>query len=495
MGRVKRYIALDLGAETSRCAVVTLENHRVALENVHRFPTFYVGYEKGMYWDILAIYREIIKGLTKIRKAFGTDFEGIGVDAWGVDYVLLDSEQRIISYPYHYRDGRTESVMKRVLRRIAKKDIYGTVGIQFVQFNTLFQLLSEKERATSFLQLANKMLLIPDFINLLLSGKMKAEFSVASTTSLADPVRRDWAWGLIDRFELPRKLFPEMVQPGTVLGNLLPLVAKKTGLRAGTPVIATSGHDTASAVASMPAGGDTNWAFLSSGTWSLMGIELDKPLLSSRAMTHNFTNEGGVMGTTRFLKNIAGLWPLQESKRYWAERSKNFSYKSLVDIARKEKPVNAWIDLDDNRFFKAGEMPNKVQDFLRETGQPHRSDIGFLVRVILESLAFHYRKTLKEIENVTDKKVALLHVVGGGVKNPLLMQLASDALARKVCAGPSEGTIIGNAGTQAIATGAVSGLEEWRGIVADSFRLKIYLPRDAGYFENNKRAFEDILRD
>ena len=275
--------------------------------------------------------------------------------------------------------------------------IYSKTGIQFAQFNTLFQLLAEKKRKSSLLNIADTMLLMPDYLNYFLSGVKRAEFSIASTTSLADPNTRDWSWELIDSFGLPKNIFPRMVEPGTKLGMISPWVASKTGIDNNTPIIASAGHDTASAVVSVPAS-KGNWAFLSSGTWSLMGVELKKPLPGPDSMKYNFTNEGGAKGTTRFLKNIIGLWPIQECRRYWMNKGDEYNYIQLADMAKSEGFVKSWIDLDDIRFLKAGEMPEKIIAYLKETGQTVRTDIGFIIEVVLESLAFSYRKTIKEIE-------------------------------------------------------------------------------------------------
>ena len=494
MSQERKFIAFDLGAESGRCVVVRLKDKKLTLNEVHRFVTHSVRYEKGFHWDILALYKEILKGLSEAGKAFGSQFDGIGVDTWGVDYVLVDAEGRIIGNPYHYRDDRTDGVMEEAFTIVREEKIYAKTGIQFAQFNTLFQLFSEQKRSSSFLCLAQKMLLMPDFMNSLLSGVAKAEFSIASTTSLTDPVTRDWAWDLIDTFQFPRQLFQEMVEPATVLGTLLPSIAKNTGLGSDIPVIATAGHDTAAAVMSVPADSRANWGFLSSGTWSLMGVELDRPMLTPAAMQHNFTNEGGIAGTTRFLKNIIGLWPLQECRRQWAENSVDYSYAALTDLAEWQGFVKAWVDLNDPRFFKAGDMPNKVLAYLEETGQPAKSDAGYIVRVILESLAFSYRKTWKEIETLTGRRLTKLHAVGGGIQNELLMQLTADALGCQVFAGPVEGTVIGNGGGQALATGAVSDLEEWRRVVANSVSPKVYQPGDSDYFNDRDDAFEALVR-
>ncbi len=488
-----KFIGFDLGAESGRCVVGKLSDNKLTLHEVHRFTTHSIKYDEGFHWDILAIYEEIKKGLINAQKEFGSEFDGIGIDTWGVDYVLIDKDGRIIGYPYHYRDDRTDDIMKQAFQILPKEEIYSKTGIQFAQFNTLFQLISETKQKSNLLNITDKMLLIPDYLSFLLTGKKKAEFTIASTTSLLDSSTRKWSWELIDAFCLPRRIFPEIIDPGTTIGNLLPSIANQTGLNQNIPVIASASHDTASAVASIPAF-ENNWAFLSSGTWSLMGVELKQPLLTCEAMEHNFTNEGGIENTIRFLKNIIGLWPIQECKRYWHERSKEYSYSELTSWASANGFAKAWIDLNDPRFLKAGEMPEKIISYLKETNQQVKSDIGFVIRVVLESLAFSYRNTLNEIETISGKKIKRLHSVGGGIQNELLTQLTADAIGRDVIAGPVEGTIIGNLGVQAIATGAIKDLYTWRMIVANSFELKNYKPQNSIYFNDNENCFKKILR-
>jgi rhamnulokinase len=488
----KRFIGFDLGAESGRCVVGTLDEGNLALEEVHRFTTHTVRFHGGFHWDILAIAEEMLKGLVHARKSHGPDFQGIGVDTWGVDYVLVDPDGRVLGYPYHYRDDRTDIIMPEAFAVVTKETLYGKTGIQFMQFNTVFQLLAEKKRRLNLLGPAGAMLLIPDFFNYMFSGVMKSEYTVASTTGLIDPVSRQWSWELIERFGIGRHIFPALVEPGTILGPLLPALASKTGLHPGIPVIATACHDTASAVVSVPATGGS-WSFLSSGTWSLMGVELKKPVLTPASMKYNFTNEGGVDGTIRFLKNIAGLWPVQECRRCWMEEKKEFSYPGLSALAREAGFAGAWVDLTDPRFLKAGEMPEKILKFVRETGGEPKTGPGWIIRVVLESLAFSYRKTIREIQDVTGVRIDRLHAVGGGIQNDLLAQFAADATGLTVYAGPVEGTIVGNIGVQAVARGIVSGYPEWRKIVAGSFDLKVYRPRDTGYFDANEKQYERIL--
>ena len=493
MAEEKKYIGFDLGAESGRCIVAILKNQKIKLHEVHRFTTHNINYFAGFHWDILAIFEDMVTGLKKAHESFGSIFDGIGVDTWGVDYVLVDSEDRILGYPYHYRDDRTDQMMEKAFSIMSKSIIYNRAGIQFAQYTTIFQLLAEKEKKLNLLAVADKMLLIPDFLKFLLSGVKKAEYSIASTTSLTDPEKRDWSKELIESFGFPENIFPEMVEPGTRLGTLLPNISRRTGLSSDIPIIANAGHDTASAVVSVPAQpGD--WAFLSSGTWSLMGVELNKPLITTEALEHNFTNEGGMEGKTRFLKNIIGLWPIQECRRYWQAKGHEFSYAELMEMAKKVETNSAWIDLDDIRFLKAGEMPEKILSYLKETGQPLKEDVGHIIRTVIESLAFTYRTTIKEIEEVSGRQIKRLHAVGGGIKNELLNQLTADALGYDVIAGPVEGTVVGNIGVQAIATGAVSNLQEWRNIVVNSFDLKVYKTENAEYFNTNETNYQKVMR-
>jgi rhamnulokinase len=487
-----RFIGFDLGAESGRCVVGTLHDGKLTLDEVHRFTTHTVRFHGGFHWDILAIAEEMMRGLVNARKSHGPDFEGIGVDTWGVDYVLVDPDGRVLGYPYHYRDDRTDTIMPEAFAVVPKEALYGKTGIQFMQFNTVFQLLAEKKRRLNLLGPAGAMLLIPDFFNFMFSGVMKSEYTIASTTGLIDPEKRIWSWELIEKLGIPRHIFPGIVEPGTILGPLLPGIASRTGLNPGIPVIATACHDTASAVVSVPATGGS-WSFLSSGTWSLMGVELRKPVLSPASMKRNFTNEGGVDGTIRFLKNLAGLWPVQECRRCWMEEKKEFSYSQLSALAGEAGFAGAWVDLADPRFLKAGEMPEKILGFVREAGGEVKTGPGWIIRVVLESLAFSYRKTIGEIEEITGVRIDRLHAVGGGIQNELLAQLAADATGLTVYAGPVEGTIVGNIGVQAVARGVVSGYAAWRKLVADSFNLKIYRPRDAAYFDANEKAFGSIM--
>jgi len=487
-----KFIGFDLGAESGRCIAAELKGQTITLTEVHRFPSRTVNLQTGLHWDVKAVFDELIIALQKAKAKFGADFDGIGVDTWGVDYALISSDGELISLPSHYRNDRTDGVIEESIKILPKDKVYELAGNQPAQYNTLYQLLAEKKQNPERLSSADKFLLMPDYFNFLLSGKQRGEYSIASTTNLTNPVNRNWSRELIKAFGLPENIFAEIIEPGTVVGTLLPEIAEKTGLNKSIPIIATAGHDTASAVAAIPVD-ETGSAFLSSGTWSLMGIELDKPILNNKALNCGFTNEGGVNKTTRFLKNIIGLWPIQECKRSWEAEGTDYNYAQLTVLAAKAGPANAWVNLSDERFLKPGNMPQKICSFLSETNQICKDDPGFIIRVIIESLAFTYKKTLNEIEDITGKKIEKLNMTGGGIQNELLTRYTADAIGRKVIAGPVEGAVAGNIGVQALAIGAIPDIKTLRNIVANSFEMKEFEPANAKYYTENEKVYENIL--
>ena len=445
-----------------------------------------------LLWDILAIFAEIKTGLVNAARQFGPDFDGISVDTWGVDYVLLDADGRLLGYPYHYRDSRTDGVMEATWETVPREAIYRQTGIQFMPINTLYQLRAEQHQSLDLLTVADKLLLMPDYLLYLLCGVQRAEYSIASTTQLADPHQRDWAWDLIDQLDLPRHLFPAMIEPGTPLGSLRSDLAEETGLDTNIPVIAGAGHDTAAAVAAVPAL-EANWAYLSSGSWSLMGVERHEPLINDETLVGNFTNEGGVDGTVRFLKNIAGLWLVQACRHAWAEQGQDLDYAELATLAARQPSTQAWVDPDDPRFLQPGDMPGRVLAFLQETGQAYQNDIGWIVRCVLESLAFKYRYVFKQLETLTGRRLDRLHAVGGGIQNTVLCQMTADAIGKTVVAGPVEGTVVGNLGMQAIATGHLDGLHTLRQMVARSFEVRTYQPGDTSYWDEHNATFQALV--
>jgi len=491
MSEERKYIGFDLGAESGRCVVAILKDNHLELNEVHRFPTHNYKDESGFHWDINLIFNEIITGLKDANNKFGPKYESIGIDTWGVDYALIDKKNNLFNDPYHYRDDRTDSIMEKAFSVIGKERIFNIAGTQFQQFNTMFQLFAEMDNDPDKLNDSDKVLLMPDYLNFLLTGEKKAEYTIASTTGLVNPTKRDWSWELIEAFGFPKNVFAEIVEPGTKLGTLLSSIAEEVGINAETPVVATACHDTASAVVSVPAIND-NWAFLSSGTWSLMGVEINDPILSEEAMKYNFTNEGGFEKSIRFLKNMIGLWPIQECRRSWKAEGKDYTYQYLTDKAFGIENNNKWLNLNDKRFLKAGNMPDKINAFLEETNQGSTESIGEVIRTVLESLALNYKKTLEEIESITNNKILKLHAVGGGIQNELLNQLTADSLGIEVLAGPIEGTIIGNIGVQAISSSLVKNVAEWRDIVSNSFSPKVYRPRNTQYFKDCRNKFEEV---
>lgn len=493
MIKEKKYIGFDLGAESGRCVVAILKEDHLELNEVHRFPTHNYRDESGFHWNIKLIFDEIITGLKEANIKYGKEFESIGIDTWGVDYALIDHKNELLNDPYHYRDDRTDTIMEEAFSVVNKEIIYEIAGIQFMQFNTLFQLLADKKNDPISVNNTNTMLLIPDYLNFLLTGKKSAEYTIASTSGLTNPLKRDWSWELIEAFGIQKDIFPKIIEPGTILGPLLQSIAKETGLNADIPVIASTGHDTAAAVVSVPAN-DKNWAFLSSGTWSLMGVEINDPILNQDALRYNFTNEGGFENSIRFLKNIIGLWPIQECRRFWNSNGNEYSYQYITDKADEAGNSGRWINLNDKRFLKVGDMPNKINAFLEETNQSPAENIGEIIRIVLESLAFNYKKTIEVINTMTGQKIPKLHAVGGGIQNELLNQLTADALGIEVIAGPIEGTIVGNIGVQAIASNAVNDLVAWRKVVKNSFSPKVFKPVNTSYFEKNRSKFDEVCQ-
>ena len=466
-----------------------LEDGRLALEEIHRFPSAVVRVLGSLRWDVLRIYEELKTGLREISRR-NLPIAGVSVDSWGVDYVLVNAVHPMLSPPFHYRDERTASTYTKVRESVGSKLIFEETGIQFMPINTIYHLASDVEKSRALLELADCFLMIGDYFNYLFSGVPRVDESNASTTQLYNPRTRSWSELLIERCGMPRKIFPELVPPGTVLGQILPEVAAETGL-ADVQVIASCSHDTGEAVAAVPSQ-DGGWAFLSSGTWSLIGVELERPLITEEARAHNFTNEAGYGGTTRFLKNIVGLWILQESRRAWARQGLNLDYASLTAEAEKAQPFRSLINPNAARFAKPGEMPETISAYCRETGQPAPETPGQYTRCILESLALSYRTTLSEIEQITGRSISRLHIVGGGSQSALLNQFAANAIQRQVIAGPVEATAAGNILIQAISLGQVESLAALRKIVRNSFPLQTFGPLDAESWQEAYDRFTQL---
>jgi len=467
------FLAVDLGAESGRVVLGRFEGERMTFEEVHRFPNVPVRLPDGLRWDVLRILGEIEDGIAKAAKDGGR-IESLGIDAWGVDFGLLDRDGCLISNPYHYRDPRTEGMQERAFGRMSKEEIYETTGIQFMPINTLYQLLAMED--SSLLPAAQTLLLIPDLIRYWLTGEKACEFTAASTTQLCDARSGGWARGLVEDMRLPGRIFGEIVPPGTQVGRLLPGVAKVTGAKEGLPVTAVASHDTASAVVAAPAENE-NFAYISSGTWSLVGVELPEPAIAPEGMRANFTNEGGFGGTTRFLKNVMGLWLLQECRRNWAREGREYSYEELARFAEEAPMDGPLVDPDHPLFLSPGDMPSRIRRLCRTTGQEGPEEPGAMTRCVLESLALKYRWALEKAEEITGRRVGVVHIVGGGARNELLCQLTADATRRLVRAGPVEATALGNLMVQAYAGGWLSSLGEIRESVRRSVEVRDYEPR------------------
>ena len=446
----------------------------VDLEEIHRFPSAMVRVLGSLRWDVLRIYEELKAGLRKIASR-DIPIRGISVDSWGVDYVLINSVHPMISPPFHYRDERTARPYETVREKVGAKLIFEETGIQFMPINTIYHLTSDVEKSSALLDAADCFLTIGDYFNYLFSGVACVDESNASTTQLFNPQTRSWSERLIERCGFPRKIFPKVVPPGTILGPLLPEVSAETGLK-DVQIIASCSHDTGEAVAAVPAHGD-DWAYLSSGTWSLIGVELPRPLISEEIRKHNFTNECGYGGTTRFLKNIVGLWILQESRRSWAKQGLELDYAGLTEEAKKAEPFRSIINPNAARFAKPGDMPERVVAYCQETGQSAPETPGQVSRCVLESLALSYRAALDEIEELTGRVIRKLHIVGGGSQSALLNQFAANATQREVVAGPVEATAAGNVLIQALALGQIESVQALREIVRDSFPLHTFKPQ------------------
>lgn len=486
-----RFLAFDLGAESGRLVLGIVEGGRIHLEVIHRFRTEGLVMLGVRQWDLARIYEEMVVGLAEAVRLHGPDFDGIGVDTWGVDFGLLAKDGQLLGNPVHYRDHRTEGMFEKAFERVPKAELYGKTGIQFLPFNTVYQLLSLVEGEATSLQVADRLLLMGDLFGYLLSGVQACEYSNASTTQLLDPWQRDWDAELLERFEIPRHILKTPVAPGTVLGPVLPEIAAKTGLSPATPVIAPATHDTASAVAAVPVSDtEETWAYLSSGTWSLLGAELEAPFVNEASLAEDFTNEGGVQGTIRFLKNIFGLWLVQECRRKWEWDGDKRDYETLTTEASASPPFRSLIDLSDPRLFAPDDMPALIQSLCRDSSQPVPESRGEMVRCALESLGLKYRQTLRTLDKVLERRTERLYIIGGGVQNRLLCQMTADACGIPVTAGPVEATAIGNIGVQALAAGAVDSLAAMRALSAASGDTVDYLPENRAAWDEAARAFD-----
>jgi len=476
-------LAIDLGAESGRALVGSFDGSRLSLTTAHRFANVPVRLGGTLYWDFPRLFGDVLDG---VRAALQHgQLASLGVDSWGVDFGLLDARGRLLGNPVHYRDSRTQGMLDRASELVGKQRIYAETGIQLLPINTLYQLVSMVEANDRQLQLADQLLMIPDLIHHFLCDSQVGEYTNATTTQCFDVAHGTWATSLLSDLGIPPRLFPEVVQPGTRLGTLRADVAGDVG--GDLIVIAPATHDTASAVAGTPL--DRHTAFLSSGTWSLVGVELPGPVITDAAREGNLTNEGGVAGTVRLLKNVMGLWLVQEARRALGSTT---SYEELTHQAAGAPAFTAFVDPDDERFLRPGNLPSNVRAFCAETGQAAPADGASLVRVLLESLALKYAVVLRQVEAVCGTALEAIHVVGGGANNALLCQLTANASGLPVLAGPAEATSLGNLVVQAIALGELASIAEARAMVAASFAPRRYEPQ--GDWSEPRQRFDELLR-
>jgi rhamnulokinase len=490
MSRNQVCLAVDLGAGSGRVVAGIYSDARLELVELNRFPNDPVKQSDGWHWNFEALLAHIKQGVALAAKQYGDAVVSVGVDAWGVDYGLLDAGGKLLCAPFQYRDGRTQGMQEAAFRRMPRKEIYQRTGIQFMFFNTLFQLLAEAN-SPARLEKAERLLFMPDLVHYFLTGVDVNEKSIASTSQLLNPATQAWDHGLVRAMGLPERIFGKLVEAGTVLGELQPGAAAETGAK-HLRVIAPAAHDTASAVVGVPAE-EPEPVFLSSGTWSLMGRELSRPAISEASYQATFSNEGGVFGTTRFLKNIAGMWLLQECKRVWDAAGKPVSYSDLIAQAEKSPPFAAFVDPDATAFQTPTNMVDALAAFCRQSGQTAPANPGACTRTILESLALKYRFVKESLARVTGKPIDRIYIVGGGSQNELLNQFAADALNCTVVAGPVEATSIGNIIMQLYALGEIRSLAEGRALVRHSFETKIFEPKNPGAWNDACARFQTFL--
>jgi rhamnulokinase len=475
MAETRHYLAVDLGASSGRVVLGEWDGARFALSEVHRFPNGAVRIQDGLYSDVLGLWREINEGIAGAGRSCRGRLDAIGLDTWGVDFALLDRDGALVGNPRHYRDRRTDGILELAFERVAREEIFEATGLQVWQINTLFQLFSMVRARSAELEVARTLLPLPNLFYYWLGGGPCAEYTEASSTQCLNLRTRAWATDLIARFGIRTDLFPALVEPGTDIGSLRSELASDAGLSGTSRVVAVGSHDTASAVGAIP-GLDEKSAFISSGTWSVMGMEMTGPVINSRVLGTGFTNEGGLAGKTLLLKNLTGLWTLQECRRHWQREGDDYDWQELLGRADASEPFRSLIDPEAPDFLNPDDMPAAISAFCLRTGQPSPAGVGEFVRCCLESLALRYRITLGELEELAGRKVAGLKIVGGGSQNRLLCRLAADACGLPVIAGPAEATALGNLMAQAIAAGELAGIEEGRAAVGDSALTDSYEP-------------------
>ncbi|MEA3326530.1 MAG: rhamnulokinase family protein [Chloroflexota bacterium] len=498
----KHYLAIDLGAESGRAILGALSNDRIELSEIHRFttgpvnlPTKYpagesrnVNDDSSLVWDFVRFWQEIMHCIRNVSQE--VKVTSVGVDTWGVDFALLDKNGLLLSTPFHYRDSRTNGMMEKAFEKLSRERIYEITGIQFMQLNTLYQLYSLVYDDSPLMKIANKFLMIPDLINYWLTGRAVSEFTEATTSQIFDTRQGQWSGEIIQAMGFPQHIFPEIIEPGTIIGPMRASLTKELGC--DLMVVAPPTHDTASAVAAIPAETD-DFIWISSGTWSIIGTNMTEPVINAQSYASNFTNEGGVAGNFRFSKNVTGLWLVQQCRSQWQKEGKDFTYTELTALAKDAPHLKTIIDPDYSEFLHMGSMIEKIIQYCHLTVQPVPENEGEMIRAVLQGLALRYRYVIEQLEELSGKKTKTIHIVGGGTKNKLLNQFTADALGRKVITGPIEATATGNIIVQAIAMGDIHNWQEGVSIIKNSFDIQTYLPGDRSDWEIAYERFKKNL--
>lgn len=484
------FLAFDLGAESGRAIVGRLCAGKLSVEEIRRFPNQPVHYNGAIHWDAPRLWFEMRSALQSLSSHNINRLDGIGVDTWGVDYALLGENGALLENPYHYRDSRTTGMMERVMKELTPEYIYGITGIQFLPFNTLYQLCAAAQQSPKILRQAEHLLTMPDLFNYWMTGKAVCEYTNASTTQFLDVHKRKWSTEILEKLRIPKHMLTPLIDSGSVIGPLRPEIAKLPALST-TQVIAPASHDTGSAFAAVHSGEKV--ALISSGTWSLLGTETKMPVVTEEARRLNFTNEGGVCGTIRLLKNITGMWLLERCRHAWKNQGKEYSHSDLLGMAAAEPAFQHLVDPDDPSFSLPDDMPHAIAEFCTRTGQPAPSGAGAFTRTVLDSLALKYRYVLELLESLTGTKFEIVRIVGGGSQNDMLNQFAANATGRQVLAGPSEATALGNLAMQMVGTGAVASLDQARGIIAESFSPRKFGPKDTGSWAQAYVRFRKLV--
>lgn len=490
---MRNVLAFDYGASSGRAILGSFDGERLQLKEIHRFSNDPVMAGNRLYWDILRLYHEMKQGILKAHREVQGNISSIGIDTWGVDFGLLDKDDNLLGNPVHYRDPRTDGMIDEALKAVSRSQIYQDTGIAFQKFNTIYQLLAMVKNESGFLEKAETLLFIPDLLTFFLTGYKACEYTIASTSQMLLAGRATWAYDLLNELGIPVEILPDIIDTCSFTGTLQKSVQEELGVK-DVPVIAVASHDTGSAVISVPLE-NSNDAYISSGTWSLLGMECEKPVINEKTMHLNYTNEGGINRTIRLLKNIMGLWIYQECRRAWKREGTIVSYDEMDALAEAAKPFQAFIDVDDESFYGPGNMPRKVIAYCEKTGQKAPSDMGSIVRLVMEGLALKYRSAVEGLEDIAGSEVPVLHIVGGGCKNMMLSRYTANVLNRPVTAGPIEATAIGNVMSQLIALKEVEDLQQAREIIKRSFPTEEYLPQDSEQWDEAYNRYKDVIVD